>query len=44
MFGADGMSPEPKKVQGIVDMPAPEDETQLQSFWVYGELHAQFYT
>ena len=29
MFSADGMSPYPKKIQGIVDMPAPEDKTQL---------------
>ena len=31
-FSADGMSPDPKKIQGIVDMPAPQDPTQLQSF------------
>ena len=32
MLSVDGMSPDPKKVQGIVDMPAPKDKTQLQSF------------
>ena len=31
-FGEDGMSPDPKKIQGIVDMPSPRDTTQLQSF------------
>ena len=31
-FGEDGMSPDPKKIQGIVDMPSPWDTTQLQSF------------
>ena len=30
-FGEDGMSPDPKKIQGIVDMPSPWDTTQLQS-------------
>ena len=31
-FGEDGMSPDPKKIPGIVDMPSPRDPTQLQSF------------
>ena len=31
-FGEDGMSPDPKKIQGIVDMPSPRDTTQLQYF------------
>ena len=26
-FGEDGMSPDPKKIQGIVDMPSPRDTT-----------------
>ena len=31
-FSKDGMSPDPKKIQGILEMPAPADATQLQSF------------
>ena len=31
-FGPDGMSPDPEKIQGILDLPAPTDRTQLQSF------------
>ena len=32
VFGKDGMSPDPKKIQGIMEMPPPKDTTQLQSF------------
>ena len=32
MFSEDGTSPDPKKIQGIIDMPSPQDTTQLQSF------------
>ena len=32
VFGKDGMSPDPKKIQGILEMPPPKDTTQLQSF------------
>ena len=31
-YGKNGMSPDPKKIQGILEMPAPQDATQLQSF------------
>ena len=31
-FGKNGMSPDPMKIQGILEMPAPQDATQLQSF------------
>ena len=31
-FRADGMSPDPQKIQGILDMPALADATQVQSF------------
>ena len=31
-FSADGTSPDPAKIQGMLDLPAPEDTTQLQSF------------
>ena len=31
-FGKDGMHPDPKKIQGILEMPPPKDTTQLQSF------------
>ena len=32
IFGKDGMCPDPKKIQGILEMPPPKDTTQLQSF------------
>ena len=32
MFSKDGTSPDPKKIQGIIDMPSPQNTTQLQSF------------
>ena len=32
VFGKDGMNPDPKKIQGILEMPPPKDTTQLQSF------------
>ena len=32
IFGKDGMRPDPKKIQGILEMPPPKDTTQLQSF------------
>ena len=32
IFGKDGMRPDPKKIQGILEMPPPTDTTQLQSF------------
>ena len=31
-FSAEGMHPDPKKIQGIVEMTAPQDKQQLQSF------------
>ena len=31
-YSAAGMHPDPKKIQGIVEMTAPEDKQQLQSF------------
>ena len=31
IFGKDGMCPDPKKIQRILEMPTPEDTTQLQS-------------
>ena len=31
-YSKDGMHPDPKKIQGIVDMTAPQDKQQLQSF------------
>ena len=31
-FGKDGMSPDSKKIQGMLEMSAPRDATQLQSF------------
>ena len=31
-YSADGMHPDPKKIQGIVEMTAPQDKQQLQSF------------
>ena len=43
-FSADGMSPDPQKIQGILDMPAPADAPQLQSFLGSGELHASIYS
>ena len=43
-FGEDGMSPDPKKIQGIVDMPSPRDTTQLQSFLGNGQLYASIHT
>ena len=32
IFGKDGMRPDLKKIQGILEMPPPKDTTQLQSF------------
>ena len=32
-FGEGGMSPDPKKIQGIVDMPSPQDTTHPSSGW-----------
>ena len=29
IFGKDGMYPDPKKIQGILEMPPPKDTTQL---------------
>ena len=39
-YSAAGRHPDPKKIQGIVEMTAPQDKQQLQSFlpW-YGQLH-----
>ena len=31
-YSKDGMHPDPKKIQGIVEMTAPQDKQQLQSF------------
>ena len=39
VFGKDGMSPDPKKIQGILEMPAPKDTTQIV-FPRNGQLHA----
>ena len=32
VFGKDGMSPHPKKIQGILEIPPPKDTIQLQPF------------
>ena len=31
-YSATGMHPDPKKIQGIIEMTAPQDKQQLQSF------------
>ena len=43
-FSADGMSPDPKKIQGIVDMPAPQDPTQTAVIPRNGQLYAPIYS
>ena len=42
-YSAQGMHPDPKKVQGITEMTAPTDKQQLQSFR-YGKLHGDLHS
>ena len=39
-YSAQGMHPDPKKVQGITEMTVPKDKQQLQSF-LHGDLHSK---
>ena len=38
-YSKDGMHPDPKKIQGIVEMTPPQDKQQLTKFPWYGQLH-----
>ena len=40
VFSAKGYSPDPGKIQGISDMPAPQTKQELQSFLGASELPA----
>ena len=42
VFGKDGMSPDPKKIQGILEIPPPKDTITV--FLSHGQLHAQPYS
>ena len=43
-YSAQGMHPDPKKVQGITEMTAPTDKQQLQIFSRYGQLHGDIHS
>ena len=42
-FSAKGYSPDPGKIQGISDMPAPQTKQELQSFSRCGQLPADIH-
>ena len=43
-YSAQGMHPDPKKVQGITEMTAPTDKQQLQSFLGMVKLHGDIHS
>ena len=43
-YSAQGMHPDPKKVQGITEMTAPTDKQQLQSFLGMVQLHGDIHS